>query len=50
MITTFDGVTQRDLGRYIHATWDLGEVMAVKDDIMKDNLLVTKLAGPSKST
>ncbi|VDC07618.1 unnamed protein product [Peniophora sp. CBMAI 1063] len=35
-------------GRYIQATWDLGEVLAQKDEIVRDNLLVTKLAGPAK--
>ncbi|VDB92025.1 unnamed protein product [Peniophora sp. CBMAI 1063] len=35
-------------GRYLQATWDLGEVLAKKDEIVKDNLLVTKLAGPSR--
>jgi len=37
-------------GRYIQATWDLGEVLALKDEIIRDNLLVTKLAGPRKAT
>jgi len=36
-------------GRYVQATWDLGEVVAVKDEIVRDNLLVTKLAGPRKA-
>ncbi|KZV67316.1 NAD-P-binding protein [Peniophora sp. CONT] len=36
-------------GRYIQATWDLSEVLAKKDEIVRDNLLVTKLAGPGKS-
>ncbi|VDC07905.1 unnamed protein product [Peniophora sp. CBMAI 1063] len=35
-------------GRYIQATWDLNEVVAKKDEIVRDNLLVTKLAGPAK--
>ncbi|VDC04525.1 unnamed protein product [Peniophora sp. CBMAI 1063] len=35
-------------GRYVQATWDLGEVLAKKDEIVRDNLLVTKLAGPTK--
>ncbi|VDC07614.1 unnamed protein product [Peniophora sp. CBMAI 1063] len=35
-------------GRYIQATWDLNEVLAKKDEIVRDNLLVTKLAGPAK--
>jgi len=37
-------------GRYIQATWDLGEVVAAKDEIVRDNLLVTKLVGPRKTT
>ncbi|VDC07616.1 unnamed protein product [Peniophora sp. CBMAI 1063] len=36
-------------GRYVQATWDLNEVLAKKDEIVRDNLLVTKLAGPAKS-
>ncbi|KZV66189.1 NAD(P)-binding protein [Peniophora sp. CONT] len=36
-------------GRYVEAPWDLGEVVAKKDVIVRDNLLVTKLAGPPKS-
>ncbi|KAI0036333.1 NAD-P-binding protein [Vararia minispora EC-137] len=36
-------------GRYINATWDLNEVVAKKDEIIRDNLLVTKLATPSKA-
>ncbi|KZV64862.1 NAD(P)-binding protein [Peniophora sp. CONT] len=36
-------------GRYIQATWDLNEVLAKKEEIIRDNLLVTKLAGPAKS-
>ena len=40
-------LTQRGLDRYVHANWDLGEVLAIKDEIVRDNLLVTKLAGPS---
>ncbi|KZV66190.1 NAD-P-binding protein [Peniophora sp. CONT] len=36
-------------GRYVEAPWDLNEVLAKKDEIVKDNLLVTKLAGPAKS-
>ena len=35
--------------RYIQATWDLNEVLAKKEEIVRDNLLVTKLAGPKKS-
>ncbi|KZV67306.1 NAD(P)-binding protein [Peniophora sp. CONT] len=37
-------------GRYVQATWDINEVMARKDDIVRDNLLVTKLAGPTKES
>ncbi|KZV64868.1 NAD-P-binding protein [Peniophora sp. CONT] len=37
-------------GRYVHANWDLNEVLAKKEEIVRDNLLVTKLAGPAKST
>ena len=37
-------------GRYIQASWDLNEIIAIKDEIVKDNLLVTKLAGPRKHT
>jgi len=36
-------------GRYVQATWDLTEVVAAKDEIVRDNLLVTKLVGPRKS-
>ncbi|KZV67317.1 NAD-P-binding protein [Peniophora sp. CONT] len=36
-------------GRYIQATWDLNEVLDKRDEIIKDNLLVTKLAGPVRS-
>jgi len=36
-------------GRYIHAPWDLNEVIAAKDEIVRENSLVTKLAGLSKS-
>ena len=35
--------------RYIDATWDVEEVLAKKDEIVRDNLLVTKLAGPAKA-
>ena len=35
--------------RYIHACWDLNEVVAKKAEIVCDDLLVTKLAGPAKS-
>ncbi|VDC07513.1 unnamed protein product [Peniophora sp. CBMAI 1063] len=35
-------------GRYVQATWDLGEVVAKQEEIVKGNLLVTKLAGPAK--
>ena len=34
---------------YVQADWDLGEVLAKKEEIVRDNLLVTKLAGPAKS-
>ncbi|VDB85655.1 unnamed protein product [Peniophora sp. CBMAI 1063] len=37
-------------GRYVHACWDLNEVLAKKEEIIRDNLLVTKLVGPDKST
>ncbi|KZV62657.1 NAD(P)-binding protein [Peniophora sp. CONT] len=37
-------------GRYIQATWDLNDILAKKEEIVRDNLLVTKLAGPAKST
>ncbi|VDB92024.1 unnamed protein product [Peniophora sp. CBMAI 1063] len=36
-------------GRYIQASWDLNEVLAKKEEILRDNLLVTKLAGPKKA-
>jgi len=36
-------------GRYVQATWDLTEVVAAKEEIVRDNLLVTKLVGPRKS-
>jgi hypothetical protein len=36
--------------RYVGATWDLGELIAAKDEIISKNLLVTKLAVPSNST
>ena len=42
--------TDRLTYRYVEAPWDLGEVLAKKDIIIKENLLVTKLAGPPKST
>ena len=35
--------------RYVDATWDVEEVLAKKDEIVRDNLLVTKLAGPAKA-
>jgi len=39
-------------GRYSSATWDLDEVIAKKDEILKDNLLTTGFtgltAGPAK--
>lgn len=34
---------------YVQATWNLNEVLAKKDEIVRDNLLVTKLAGSPKS-
>ena len=37
------------VSRYIQATWDLNELLAKKEEIVRDNLLVTKLAGPKKS-
>jgi hypothetical protein len=37
------------LHRYVGASWDLGELVAAKDDIINKNLLVTKLAVPSNS-
>ncbi|KZV75812.1 NAD(P)-binding protein [Peniophora sp. CONT] len=37
-------------GRYVDATWDIEELLAKKDEIVRDNLLVTKLAGPAKAT
>ncbi|KAI0036334.1 NAD-P-binding protein [Vararia minispora EC-137] len=36
-------------GRYVSAAWDLNEVLAKKDEIVRENLLVTKLATPSKA-
>ncbi|VDB82976.1 unnamed protein product [Peniophora sp. CBMAI 1063] len=36
-------------GRYVQASWDLNEVLAKKEEIVRDNLLVTKLAGPARS-
>ena len=30
-------------GRYLSATWDVGELAAMKDDIVKDDLLVNRL-------
>ena len=33
--------------RYVQAPWDLNEVLAKKDEIVRNNLLVSKLAGPS---
>ena len=35
--------------RYLQANWDLNEVLAKKDEIVHDNLLVTKLAGPARA-
>ncbi|VDC03953.1 unnamed protein product [Peniophora sp. CBMAI 1063] len=37
-------------GRYVEASWDLNEVLAKKEEIVRDDLLVTKLAGPVEST
>ena len=36
-------------GRYVEASWDLNEVLAKGEEIVSDNLLVTKLAGPVRS-
>ncbi|VDB92213.1 unnamed protein product [Peniophora sp. CBMAI 1063] len=36
-------------GRYVDATWDVEEVLAKKEEIVRDHLLVTKLAGPARS-
>ena len=33
----------------MEASWDLGEVLAKREEIVSDNLLVTKLAVPSNS-
>ncbi|VDC07548.1 unnamed protein product [Peniophora sp. CBMAI 1063] len=48
---TFLWLTSRNAeilnGRYVQATWELNEVVAKKDEIVHDNLLVTKLAGPN---
>jgi len=30
-------------GRYLSATWDVGELMALKDEILRDDLLVNRL-------
>ena len=35
---------------YVQAPWDLNEVMEKKEEIVRDNLLVTKLAGPGKQS
>jgi hypothetical protein len=35
--------------RYVGASWDLGELIAAKDEIISKNLLVTKLSVPSNS-
>ncbi|VDB90322.1 unnamed protein product [Peniophora sp. CBMAI 1063] len=35
-------------GRYVDATWDVEELLAKKDEIVRDNLLVAKLAGPAR--
>ena len=37
------------VSRYIQATWDLNEVLSKREEIVRDNLLVTKLAGPAKA-
>ncbi|VDC07546.1 unnamed protein product [Peniophora sp. CBMAI 1063] len=36
-------------GRYVQATWDLNEVIAKKEEIVRGNLLVMKLAGPAQT-
>ncbi|KZV64869.1 NAD(P)-binding protein [Peniophora sp. CONT] len=52
--STFLWLTARNAeflsGRYVQATWDLNEILAKKEEIVRDNLLVTKLAGPTKAT
>ncbi|MEJ2031167.1 MAG: hypothetical protein P8X66_15255 [Maritimibacter sp.] len=30
-------------GRYLSATWDVGELSAMKDEILRDDLLVNRL-------
>jgi hypothetical protein len=30
-------------GRYLSATWDVGELTALKDEILRDDLLVNRL-------
>ncbi|KZV73046.1 NAD-P-binding protein, partial [Peniophora sp. CONT] len=51
---TFLWLTSRNAeflsGRYVQATWDLGEVLEKKEEIVRENLLVTKLAGPARAT
>ena len=42
------GCSWRD--RYVEASWDLNEVLAKREEIVRDNLLVTKLAGPVGSS
>ncbi|KAI0036336.1 NAD-P-binding protein [Vararia minispora EC-137] len=37
-------------GRFINATWDLNEVVAKKDEVVRENLLVTKLARPARES
>ena len=50
---TFLWLTSRNAeflsGRYVQATWDLGEVVERKEEIVRGNLLVTKLAGPARA-
>ena len=50
---TFLWLTSRNAeflsGRYVQATWDLGEVVERKEEIVRENLLVTKLAGPART-
>ena len=54
-IYTFDALRRWVLvlmgrGRYVEASWDLNEVLAKREEIVSDNLLVTKLAGPVRSS
>jgi hypothetical protein len=39
------GKADRAKGRYLSATGDAGELMALKDDILRDDLLVNRLRG-----